>query len=88
MVHPWFESRPISAWIPAGLSESRKFEGRTKRPVIDTEKCSACSLCWILCPEGVIIRGQPYLINYDYCHGCGLCVEECPLHVIAMVEEE
>lgn len=87
MAHPWYEGRPISAWIPASLCESKQFSGRTHRPVIDTDKCTLCSLCWIYCPEGIIERGQPYNIRYEYCHGCGICAVECPRDAIAMIEE-
>ena len=87
MAHPWIEKRPVSAWLPAGLSETKKFSGRTQRPVIDAEKCSLCSLCWMYCPEGIIIRGEPYQIQYEYCHGCGICAVECPRKAIVMEEE-
>ncbi len=87
MTHPWQKTRPLSANIPAGMSETKKFGGRTKRPVIDTDACSECGLCFLYCPEGIIERGKPYTIRYDFCHGCGLCAVECPRDAITMVEE-
>jgi pyruvate ferredoxin oxidoreductase delta subunit len=61
---------------------------RTKRPVIDVEKCVNCLICWIYCPDASIIRLEKYVtVNYDYCKGCGICAEECPRKAITMVEE-
>lgn len=67
---------------------------RVKRPVIDPEKCipakrhqPACFTCWLFCPDGVISRTIPPVINYEYCKGCEICAEECPANAIAMVEE-
>lgn len=69
-------------------------EWRTLRPVIQRESCAAyrrkrtiCQICWVFCPEGVIKRGTPPEIDYDYCKGCGICAEECPLQCIEMVKE-
>jgi pyruvate ferredoxin oxidoreductase delta subunit len=88
MDHPWYKKRPLSASIPAGMSESKTFSGRTQRPVIDHDACTRCGLCFIYCPEGIIERGEKYTIRYDYCHGCGLCAVECPRDAISMVEED
>lgn len=67
---------------------------RTLRPVINLEKCTVakqgahvCHQCWLYCPEGVISRGIPPVIDYDYCKGCGICAEECPPKAIDIVKE-
>ncbi len=67
---------------------------RSYRPVIDHEICTpskskkpSCFLCWLYCPEGVVKRSIPVVIDYDYCKGCGICAEECPSKAIKMVEE-
>jgi pyruvate ferredoxin oxidoreductase delta subunit len=67
---------------------------RIERPVLDPKTCipakrnaPACYMCWLYCPDGVISRGIPPEIDYDYCKGCGICAEECPTKAITMVEE-
>ncbi|MHB8086094.1 MAG: 4Fe-4S binding protein, partial [Dehalococcoidia bacterium] len=62
-----------------GIGEAgRTGEWRTLMPVIDDKKCTAsrlnkptCFLCWLYCPEAVITKGIPPLINLEYCKGCG-----------------
>ncbi len=71
-----------------GNSEEYQTGGwRTKRPIIDPEKCKACGTCWVYCPDAAIIPGNPYTIDYRYCKGCGICANECPFKAIRMEEE-
>ncbi len=89
MNHPWNEKNPLSAWYPGGYSEMKEPKiSRTIRPVIDPQKCSHCNLCYIFCPEGSIIRGENFKVNYAYCRGCGICARECPRSAISMIKEE
>ncbi len=67
---------------------------RVVRPVIDLSKCipvksnkMACFTCWLYCPDNVITRTIPPVIDYEYCKGCEICAEECPADAITMVEE-
>jgi pyruvate ferredoxin oxidoreductase delta subunit len=63
---------------------------RIKRPLLDPEKCNACMLCWLYCPEGTIARrrgGKPSIV-YEYCKGCGICSEVCPSKAIRMLRRE
>jgi pyruvate ferredoxin oxidoreductase delta subunit len=67
---------------------------RSSRPEIDHTKCipsktgkSACFLCWMYCPEGIVKKSIPVEIDMDYCKGCGICAEECPAKAIHMVDE-
>jgi NADPH-dependent glutamate synthase beta subunit-like oxidoreductase len=54
--------------------------------------CSACDLCWALCPDAAIVREVPapgerlvhYRIDLAHCKGCGICAAECPCGAIAM----
>ncbi len=76
--------RPIS-WPQKGVSgETGKW--RSHRPVVDTEKCTRCQLCWILCPEACISKEKTE-IDYVYCKGCGICAKECPVGAIRMEKE-
>ena len=61
----------------------------------DSEKCTACGICRLSCPNEVItvnsVRDENrrrvltgYIMDLGYCLYCGLCVENCPedcLHV-------
>jgi len=67
---------------------------RSSRPEIDPTRCivsksgkSACSQCWMFCPEGIVKKSIPVQIDLDYCKGCGICAEECPAKAIHMVDE-
>jgi pyruvate ferredoxin oxidoreductase delta subunit len=62
-------------------------EWRATRPIIDTEKCTSCMICWKFCPDLCITPGEKPVINMDYCKGCGICAEECPIGAITLVEE-
>ena len=61
---------------------------RAFKPVIDANKCTACGICWLYCPEPAIIKGKPHAVDYRYCKGCGICANECPFKAISMVAEE
>lgn len=67
---------------------------RVLRPMINLEACipvkmnkKACFNCWLYCPDSVVSKTIPPVIDYDYCKGCGICAEECPAGAIAMVDE-
>jgi pyruvate ferredoxin oxidoreductase gamma subunit len=49
------------------------------RPVV-TDECTACGVCALFCPEGVISRSDGSIeIDYLYCKGCGICEVVCPV---------
>jgi len=57
----------------------------TDKAIIDQEKCNSCLFCYVLCPEGCILReGEKLKIEEDYCKGCGICAKVCPLKAISM----
>ena len=67
---------------------------RVLRPVIDLSKCipakknnKACFTCWLYCPDCVVSKTVPPVIDLEYCKGCGICAEECPTDAIEMVDE-
>jgi len=82
----------IGAVLKSEGSTERNKTGawRSKRPVVDFEKCTACGICWSLCPEGCIKKRADgkFEADLDYCKGCGICANECPVKAITMVMEE
>lgn len=67
---------------------------RVVRPVLNLDLCipfkkkkKACFICWLYCPDAVITRTIPPVIDYEYCKGCGICAEECPANAIKMINE-
>ena len=73
---------------PARGSAGKTGLWRTYRPVIDENRCNCCMLCWLYCPENVIIRnGDRVEIDYEYCKGCGICSNVCAKKAIEMVLE-
>ena len=63
---------------------------RTRKPVIDYEKCTTCLFCHIYCPDSAIpFNKETGEIEFDYthCKGCGICANECPQNAIKMILE-
>ena len=61
---------------------------RSSKPILDSEKCTNCLICFIYCPDSSISwDGEKIIINYQYCKGCGICSKECPVSAIEMVKE-
>lgn len=84
----------VSRSEPGPGDGGRTGSWRVVRPVIDLKKCipaksgkKACMTCWLFCPDGVVSKTVPPVIDYTYCKGCGICAEECPAEAISMVEE-
>ena len=74
---------------PGNSRRNKTGTWRTDRPVINKEKCTACGICWIVCPDNSPFRkGKVFDINYDYCKGCLICMKECPFKAIDSVDEE
>jgi 2-oxoisovalerate ferredoxin oxidoreductase delta subunit len=76
--------------MPASLGSMRvnkTASWRSIRPVIDTDKCTSCMICWKYCPEPAILPNDPPTIDYDFCKGCGICIVECPFDAIHSEKE-
>ena len=82
----------LGATIPeAGNSIYNETGGwRTNVPVIDSEKCDGCMLCYFYCPDASIIieEGKAVGVDLAHCKGCGICAKECPAAAIVMNLEE
>jgi len=82
----------IGAVLESKGSTSKTKTGawRSMRPIVDTEKCTGCGICWSFCPEGCIMKGEggKFEADLDYCKGCLICLEVCPQKAITSVAEE
>ncbi|MEZ7890638.1 MAG: 4Fe-4S binding protein [Candidatus Wallbacteria bacterium] len=79
------------AMLKPGTSRGNKTGNwRSQRPIFKQEKCTGCTTCERICPEGVVFAQdkKKYSVDLDYCKGCGLCAEECPVKDIEMKMEE
>ena len=80
---------PQGPGFDAGHLSEKNAGWRNFRPVIDKEKCTDCQRCFLLCPDGTIIRTENKVeVDYDFCKGCGVCAYECKINAIEMVKEE
>jgi pyruvate ferredoxin oxidoreductase delta subunit len=86
------DKHELGATIPvSGNSEEVETGGwRSMVPVIDSEACSGCMLCYFYCPDASIIieGGKAVDIDLKHCKGCGICAKECPADAIVMKNDE
>lgn len=47
-----------------------------------TDKCIGCGKCVKNCPQQVITKGKPSVIDQDHCLECGNCFEVCPVQAV------
>jgi pyruvate ferredoxin oxidoreductase delta subunit len=74
---------------PGSSLKYKTGDWRSRKPIVHTDKCANCLICWIYCPDSAIIREEKWVaVNYDYCKGCGICAHECPTKAITMEEEK
>lgn len=90
---PAYESptRGTARISAAGNSILRETGGwRTFRPVLLSDKCNGCWLCFVYCPDGVIsmTKDDRPVIDYDHCKGCQVCVHECPTEALVAEREK
>ena len=89
---PFEEANKTSPSIHAAANSEKNPTGlwRTRKPVIDYDRCKHCWwICSSFCPENAIqvsADGKP-LIDYDHCKGCLICVAQCPSHANHSLQE-
>ena len=85
----FLEGVPSVPSCASGSLVEKNSSWRTLTPVIDRQKCKACMLCYLLCPEGVIYKSNGKVaIDFDFCKGCGICAHECKFDAIKMEKEQ
>ncbi|WP_019177573.1 4Fe-4S binding protein [Methanomassiliicoccus luminyensis] len=74
---------------PGTAREYQTGSWRSKRPVVDKEKCIDCLICWMYCPDNSVLveNGEMKGFRLTHCKGCGICAHHCPKNCITMVEE-
>jgi pyruvate ferredoxin oxidoreductase delta subunit len=74
---------------PGTAREDQTGSWRSKRPVVDKEKCINCLICWMYCPDNSVLveNGEMKGFRLTHCKGCGICAHHCPKNCITMVEE-
>ena len=72
----------------------RKPKKPRPKAIIDTDGCTGCEVCMVVCPVDCIskVPGPIYssvnpvcLVDEDTCTGCTICARECPWETIWMV---
>jgi pyruvate ferredoxin oxidoreductase gamma subunit len=78
-------SRPLFAVSTTDSRGNHTGTWSLDRPVL-TDECTACAVCALFCPEGVISKNDgSMVVDYLYCKGCGICEVVCPVrNAIAM----
>ena len=79
-------SRCLALSRPKEGASGKTGSWRVYRPVVDKEKCNACGLCAMYCPDAAI--NEDLEVDLDFCKGCGICAHECPKKAITMQREE
>ncbi len=88
----WKPSEFPKGYICKGGTSREYITGgwRSMRPVWDSEKCTNCLMCWIVCPDSSIMVKDAEMtgIDYDHCKGCGVCVHECRFDALEYIRED
>jgi pyruvate ferredoxin oxidoreductase delta subunit len=80
---------PNTPAFESGHLVSKNAGWRTFKPIVTADLCVGCLRCYLVCPDGVIMKTDDSKvdIDYDFCKGCGICAHECRVGAITMVKE-
>lgn len=85
------ERHELGATIPAaGTGDDYDTGGwRVIRPILDSDKCNDCMICFWSCPDSAIAVKDTHMLGIilKHCKGCGICAEVCPRDALDMQNE-
>jgi heterodisulfide reductase subunit A len=70
-----------AGYVLSGLVAGRRLEISPIAAVIDSDRCSGCRVCVLVCPYKAISfdsEKEVSVVNDVLCQGCGTCVAACP----------
>ena len=73
-----FEPPPRFLLNPPRLVTRALYWRHMQKPRVDPERCEACGICGMSCPEDAISFNPKALINEKACIECLCCMELCP----------
>ena len=79
----------VAISVPGSARLYKTGDWRSRRPVVEKDKCIKCGICYIFCPDMAVTKGEDgfFEANLFYCKGCGICARECFTQCIHMQAE-
>lgn len=76
---------PGSAQNNAQAENANNTGKKIQFPKVVSEKCTACSSCIDICPQGAIVmkEGKAF-IETENCRNCRKCIKACPVKAIIL----
>ncbi len=75
-----------AGYVLSGLVEGKQLDIEPITASVDTDRCSGCRVCMLLCPYRAIgfdDDSRKSSVNEVLCQGCGTCVAACPAGAIS-----
>ncbi len=66
------------------IGEPKLIRSQKVSAIVDEEECTACGLCYEVCPTGAISVNGFAQIDSSKCTACLACVNQCPQGAIAV----
>lgn len=88
MMHNNWKTIPPAGIITTPGSSTQYHTGswKSKKPVVDEQKCIHCLLCCASCPDNcfAVVADKRQAPALEFCKGCGICSQVCPTKAITM----